>query len=270
VPPTVRAWPRRLLALAVIAALLVVQQLLTPWSELRTEVGAEGVGAGTFPVVEVAGLGSNGGGFRALTASLAARGVPVLDFDADEAGVQPLLYRPDDPDLGISGLAGDIVAPAIGRALTRAGYDPDTQVVDVVAHSTGGLAMRHLVEQVPGWADRVDDLVMVAVPNHGSRVVWLETRGGGPFDTLGQDMRPGSSFLDGLGYAEPDSEVYTTVGGAPWIFGWLGRGTGFDDQVPSTSPFLDGAANNVYPSFHGRLLRNSGVIDLVAATLAAD
>jgi hypothetical protein len=125
---------------------------------------------------------------------------------------------------------------------------------------------------VPGWAERVDDLVMVAVPNHGSWLVWAETRGGGPFAGLGSDMRPGSAFLDGLGYAEPAGEVYTTVGGDPWLFRWVGgaggRG-GFDDQVASRSPFLDDAANNVYPSFHGRLLRNDGVLDLVTATLRA-
>ena len=73
--------------------------------------------------------------------------------------------------------------------------------------------------------------------------------------------------LDGLGYAEPDGEVYTTVGGDPMLFGWTH--TGFDDQVPTTSPYLDGAANNVYPSFHGRLLRNDGVIELITATLRA-
>jgi hypothetical protein len=255
------------LALAVVAALLVVRQLLAPWTELRTDVGAEGAGSGTFPVVEVAGLGSRGGGFAALTKSLLAQGVPVLDFDADKVGVQPLLYRPDDPDLGIVGLAEDTVAPAIDAALARAGLDPDTHV-DVVAHSTGGLAVRHLVEQVPGWAERVDDLVMVAVPNHGSTVVWLETRGRGPFNALGRDMKPGSSFLDGLGYAEPDGEVYTTVAGDPLLFGWTS--TGFDDQVPTTSPYLGGAANNVYPSFHGRLLRNDGVLELITATLRAE
>ena len=266
--PGPRTWSRPVLLVAAVAALLVARQLLAPWTELRTDVGAEGVGAGTFPVVEVAGLGSRGGGFASLTSSLLAKGVPVLDFDAGEEGVQPLLYEPDDPDLGIAGLADSTVAPAIDEALARAGFDPDTHV-DVVAHSTGGLAMRHLVEQVPGWAERVDDLVMVAVPNHGSTLVWLETRGRGPFNALGRDMRPGSSFLDGLGYAEPDGEVYTTVAGDPLLFTWLGPGIGFDDQVSTTSPYLVGAANNVYPSFHGRLLRNDGVIELVVATLGA-
>jgi hypothetical protein len=247
---------------------LVVQQQVATWLEPRADVGAEGVGAGTFPVVEVAGLGSRGAGFAELTAQLGRSGVPVLDFDPDTAGTQPLVYEPDDPDGTITDLARDVVAPEIAAALTRAGYDPDSQVVDVVTHSTGGLAMRYLVEEVPGWASRVDDLVLVAVPDHGSWVVYAETRGHGPFAGLGSDMEPGSAFLDHLGYTEPDDEVYTTFGGDPWLLRRLAP-RGFDDQVAARSPFLDGAANNVYPSFHGRLLRNLDVVDKIAATLRA-
>jgi triacylglycerol esterase/lipase EstA (alpha/beta hydrolase family) len=255
-------------ALGIVAAVLLVGNALAVRLEPRAAVGSAGVGAGTFPVVEVAGLGSRGGGFAALTARLRRDGVPVLDFDADKAGVQPLLYDPKDPGEDLTDLAQDVVAPAIAAALTRTGYDPDTQVVDVVSHSTGGLAMRELVEKVPGWAARVDDLVLVAVPDHGSWLVYAETRGGGLFAGLGADMRPGSAFLDGLGYAEPDGEVYTTFGGDPWLLRWAWPG-GFDDQVPATSPFLERAANNVYPSFHGRLLRNGDVVDKIAATLRA-
>lgn len=257
---------RRLLAVVIVLVGLLAGEVVSRLAEPRAEVGSEGVGAGSFPVVEVAGLGSRGSGFAALTRRLEEEGVPVLDFDPDRAGVQPLLYEPDDPAGTIPDLAEEVVAPAIADALTRAGYEPDTQVVDVVTHSTGGLAVRHLVEQVPGWAERVDDLVLVAVPDHGSRLVDLETRGGGPFSGLGADMAPGSAFLDGLGYSEPEGEVYTTVGGDPWLLRWAAPG-GFDDQVPATSPFLVGAANSVYPSFHGRLLRSDAVVDLVVATI---
>ncbi len=263
-------WRRRLLVLVLVLAVVAVSELAGRLLEPRADVGAEGVGDGTFPVVEVAGLGSDGGGFAALTARLTRDGVPVLDFDAAEAGIQPLLYQPDSGSETITDLAEDVLAPEIADALTRAGFDAGTQVVDVVAHSTGGLAARYLVEKVPGWAERVDDLVMAAVPNHGSLLVWAETRGGGPFDALGLDMKPGSAFLESLGYDEPDGEVYTTIGGDPWIFrGVLPFGRGFDDQVPSRSPFLDGAANNVYPSFHGRLLRSDAVVDKIADTLRA-
>lgn len=250
--------------------LVLTGELAARWTEPRADVGEAGVGAGSYPVVEVAGLGSRGGGFAALTRRLQRDSVPVLDFNPTKAGIQPLLYQPDSSSETISDLALDVLAPEIADALTRAGYDAATQVVDVVSHSTGGLAARYLVEEVPGWAARVDDLVMVAVPNHGSLLVWAETRGGGPFGGLGDDMKPGSDFLDSLGYAEPEGEVYTTVGGDPWLLrGLPPLGVGFDDQVSSRSPFLDGAANNVYPSFHGRLLRNDDVVDKIAATLRA-
>jgi hypothetical protein len=261
---------RRLLGIALAAALMGVQQLASPWLEPRADVGSAGVGAGTFPVVEVSGLGSDGSGYAALTSALVADGVPVIDFDPDADGVQPLVFPRRDIASSVAALAEDTVAPEIESALVRAGYDAD-QTVDVVTHSTGGLVMRDLVER-RGWGPRVDDLVMVAVPNHGSTVVWLETRGGNPFNGLGRDMRPGSAYLRSLGFAEPRGEVYTTFGGDPALFRWvpwLGWGAGFDDQVPSYSPFLEGAANNVYPSFHGRLLDNDAVVDKIVATLRA-
>jgi hypothetical protein len=268
---TRRGWRRRLLvAIGVLAVACVVLNLMD--TQVRTAVGAAGVGEGSLPVVEVAGLGSDGTGFSDLTAGLRTEGVPVLDFDPDAAGVQPLVYAPDDIDAttGIADLAVDLVAPAIREALARAGFAPD-QHVDVVAHSMGGLLVRYLVEHPAGdWAERVDDLVMVASPNHGSDVIDWETRGDGPFGTLGRDMRPGSTLLSGLGYDEPPGEVYTTIGGDPWGFRWYRHGShGFDDQVPTESPFLAGAALDTWPSFHGRLLDNAEVVDLITATLRA-
>ena len=248
--------------LAVLLSSSTASRLLLP----SVGTGPAGVGVGRLPVVEVAGLGSAGDGFASLTASLRDRGVPVLDFDARRSGVQPLTYR-DVDDRGIDALAVRTVAPAISQALRRAGYGP-RQRVDVVAHSTGGLAMRFLVERQPGWARRVDDLVMVATPNHGSSLVWLETRGG-RWPTRGADMRPGSSFLRGLGGREPAGEVYTTVGGAPLLTRLLPPALWFDDQVPTGSPRLEGAANYVYPSLHGRLLRNPDVVELVEQVLRA-
>jgi hypothetical protein len=261
---------RRLGALLVVLALgcVVLTRLDT---QVSTAVGAKGVGRGSFPVVEVAGLGSNGAGFAKLTAAMQQRGTPVLDFDPKTAGIQPLTYRPAD-GTRIPALAVDVVQPAIRKALSRAGYDPDTQLVDVVAHSTGGLLVRYLVEHpVAHWAAQVDDLVMVASPNHGSDVVGWETNvGGSPMGGLGQDMKPHSAFLDALGYREPAGEVYTTIGGDPWVFRWLRYGHhGFDDQVPSESPFLSGAANKTFDHLHGRLLRSDDVVSLVVRTLSA-
>lgn len=264
VSKTRRWWPLRLVVVLGLV-IAVLTQLNIP---VRTPVGAAGVGTGSHPVVEVAGLGSDGTVFAKLTASLRASGTTVLDFDAARAGTQPLVYRPR-AGIRIPALADGVVAPAIRGALERAGLARDA-TIDVVTHSTGGLLMRYLVEK-RGWADRVDDLVLVAVPNHGSDVVAWETNlGDNPMGGLGDDMTPGSAFLDSLGYAEPNGEVYTTIGGDPWFFRWLRYGQhGFDDQVPAESPFLAGAANNTYPHAHGRLLRAEEVVRLVVRTLAA-
>lgn len=265
-----RRWRRRLLVLVALLGLgsLVLTQLDT---QVSTAVGAAGVGRGSYPVVEVAGLGSRGGGFAALTEALQAEGTTVLDFDPETAGTQPLLYEPPT-GARIPEVAVDVVQPAIRSALARAGLDPDTQRVDVVAHSMGGLAMRYLVEHPVGhWARQVDDLVMVATPNHGSDVIAWETGlGGGHFAGLGQDMLPGSAFLRALGDREPAGEVYTTIGGDPWMFRWLRYGShGFDDQVPAESPFLEGAALDTFPHLHGKLLKADEVVDLITRTLAA-
>jgi pimeloyl-ACP methyl ester carboxylesterase len=266
----------------VVAALGLFAVILTRLdSQTRTPVGADGFGLGSFPVIEVAGLGSTGSHFSKLTEGLQAQGVTVLDFDPDKAGVQPLQYQPSDPGVHIVAsthipeLAVNYVLPAIRQALTRAGLDPDTQKVDVVAHSMGGLLMRYLIEHpVDGWNHRVDDLVMVGTPNHGSSVVYWETHllgfGDSPFQGLADDMRPGSSFLTSLGYSEPAGQTYTTIGGDPWFFRWFRHGHhGFDDQVPTESPFLDGAAHDTYASTHGKLLLNAGAVKLIERTLRA-
>ncbi|RLV50812.1 hypothetical protein D9V37_02320 [Nocardioides mangrovicus] len=246
---------------------LVLTQLDTP---VRTPVGARGVGTGSHPVVEVAGLGSDGQHFARLTAALRERGTAVLDFDAATPGVQPLSYRPAR-GASIPALATRLVAPRIRAALGRAGYPRDT-VVDVVAHSMGGLLVRYLIEHpVAGWAAQVDDLVMVATPNHGSDVVAWETGlGDNPMAGLGREMKPGSAFLDALGYAEPSGEVYTAIGGDPWFLRWLRYGHhGFDDQVPAESPFLTGAAIDTFGYVHGHLLRAEEVVSLIVRTLSA-
>jgi hypothetical protein len=263
-------WRGRIVTVLVLLGLgcLLLTQLD---SQVRTPVGAKGVGRGSFPVVEVAGLGSTGAGFDLLTRTLEAAGTTVLDFDPQTPGAQALVYQPKT-GARIPDVAVDVVQPAIRDALRRAGFDPETQVVDVVAHSMGGLLVRYLIEHpVAHWALQVDDLVMVATPNHGSGVIAWETGlGGRHFAGLGQDMNPGSAFLRALGTREPAGEVYTAIGGDPWMFRWFRHGShGFDDQVPSESPFLTGAALDTFPYLHGRLLRADPVVALIARTLAA-
>ena len=71
-----------------------------------------------------------------------------------------------------------------------------------------------------------------------------------------------------MGTAEPPGEVYTTIGGDPWMFRWLRHGHhGFDGAVPAESPFMTGAATDTFPQTHGRLLSSRGVISLIVDTL---
>jgi|GEM_PF-3191744 len=258
-----------IVALVGVAALVLVRVD----TQVSTPIGSMGAGQGRFPVVEIAGLGSDGSAFEPLTTALQADGVTVIDFRPDVAGVQPLTWKAASPDVHIPQLATKTVAPAIDEALGRAGFDPARQVVDVVAHSVGGLIMRYLIEKTGAtstglsWAARVDDLVMVATPNHGSTVGFLEATlgpGHSDWDGIATDLARDSSFLHLLGTGEPSGEVYTTIGGDPWMWRWLRSGHhGFDGAVPAESPFLRGAARYTFPQTHGRLLRARSVTELI-------
>lgn len=164
-------------------------------AQVSTPIGWMGAGRSRFPVVEIAGLGSDGSGFAPLTRR-------------------------------------------------------DTL----------------------SWAARVDDLVMVATPNHGSRIGFLEaTLGPGhrAWDGIAADLAPNSSFLNLLGTREPPGEVYTTIGGDPWLWRWLRSGHhGFDGAVPAESPFLDGAARYTFAQTHGRLLRARSTTTLIRKVTA--
>lgn len=178
-----------------------------------------------------------------------------------------MTWKASSPDVHIPQLATQTIAPAIDDAVRRAGFDPAHQVIDVIAHSAGGLIMRYLIEKTEtppttndtlSWAARIDDLVMVATPNHGTRIGFLEATlgpGHSDWDGIAADMAPHSSFLTLLGTREPPGEVYTTIGGDPWLWRWLRSGHhGFDASVPAESPFLDGAARYTFPQTHGHLL----------------
>jgi hypothetical protein len=250
---------------------------------LRPPVASQGAGTGSFPVVLVAGLESDGTSFTPLIAALEAQGTPVIDFDPQRAGPQPLTWHPSSPAQHLPSLAADVIQPAIDAAVARAGYDPATQRLDVVAHSLGGLAARFLIEHPggavePTWGARVDDLVMVATPNHGSSFgAWFAQLGPtSSWEALADDFRPGSGFLQLMGTREPAGEVYTTIGGSTWAMGFLrsdddGDGTshGHDGVVPAESPAMQGAPLTIEPRSHGRLLRSPRVIARILATLRA-
>jgi len=251
-----------------------------------------------YPVVLIPGWHGQGGGFNEMIPKLQAQGFTVLDFDPVAAGVQAMSYAPTAAGQHIPYVAGKVVEEKIKTALTANGYDAATQKVDVVAHSMGGLVARFLVEKPgadvdywssttgwygdgiadvdSGWASRVDDLVMLGTPNHGTWEAWVPgTIGGfGNWNATGGDMAPNSRFLTNMGYAEKAGEYYTTVGGDPWYLQWLqydyngdGVNHGFDGVVPAESPFLTGSDQLLSPVHHGELLTADHPLDLVIQAL---
>ncbi len=250
------------------------------------------------PVVLIPGWHGKGGGFTEVISALESAGFTVLDFDPATPGTQALNYGPNGDGQHISYLAGHVVEEQILAALSSAGYDADTQRVDIVAHSMGGLVARFLIEQ-PGadvdrwssedgwhgdgepdvadtWADRVDDLVLLGTPNHGTWEAWVPaTLGGfGDWNASGGDMRPGSRFLRRMGTDEPSGEDYYAIGGDPWYLRWLrddtdgdGIAHGFDGVVPAESPYLTGAVFDIVGVNHGALLTGDMPLDLVVARL---
>lgn len=250
---------------------------------LRPPVASQGVGSGSFPIVLLAGLESDGASFTPLLAALEAEGAAVIDFDASRAGTQPLTWTPPSPTQDLPTLAADVIQPAIDAAVARAGYDVATQPIDIVAHSVGGLAARFLVEHpggrvAPSWRARVDDLVMVATPNHGSAFgAWFAQLGSdSPWERVAEDFKPESPFLQLMGVKEPAGEVYTAIGGEVWSMGLLrsdqdqdGKEHGHDGVVPAESPAVEGAPLTIELHSHGKLLRAPEVIARITATLRA-
>lgn len=245
------------------------------------------------PIVLIPGWHGDGDGFREMIPKLQEQGFTVLDFDQDAAGVQALSYEPSGDGQHISYVAGNIVEEAIQDALLAEGYPAD-QHVDIVAHSMGGLVARFLVEQ-PGadvdfwddgsgwygdgtadvrtdWAERVDDLLMLGTPNHGTWEAWVPSNlgGFGKWNPTGADMEPGSTFLERMGYSEPSGEYYHAIGGDPQYLQWLsydydGDGVehGFDGVVPAESPYVDGATMDFVDGHHGELLTTDQAVDMV-------
>ncbi len=279
---------------------LLTALLLAPWA-WPSSAGATDP---RLPVVLLHGWGGIGAGWSELVQRLTAAGVPVLDFEPGVEGVQALSYAPTDRRQHVPYLAAKIVQPQIQQALGRAGYPAD-QKVDVVAHSMGGLIARFLIEH-PGadvdhwrpatsphatppwhgdgipdvasdWASRIDDLVMLGTPNHGTWLGWVPhtvghlTRWG----ASGGDLRPQSRFLRAMGIREPAGEHYTSVGGNPRSGAWArydydGDGVrhGFDGVVPAESPYVEGCDFHLVRATHFGLRRQPAVLDIVVAAVA--
>lgn len=248
---------------------------------------------GNYPIVLIPGWHGNADTFREMIPALSAQGFTVLDFDSATAGIQAMGYAPTGSGQHISYVAGKIVEEKIQAALAANGYS-STQKVDIVAHSMGGLVSRFLIEQ-PGadvdswsstsgwygdgtpdvrtdWKSRVDDLIMLGTPNHGTWEAWVPaTIGGfGNWNPTGGDMFYNSKFLSRMGYAMPTGERYHCVGGDPQYLQWMkydfdgdGIKHGFDGVVPAESPYVTGCTMDYAAGHHGELVTTDQAIDLV-------
>jgi len=250
---------------------------------------------GRYPVVLVHGWTGQGSSWNSMIPKLQAQGLTVLDFDPNTSGVQAMSYSPSAGQ-HISLLAKQVQS-RIQTALSNNGY-ASTQKVDIVAHSMGGLVSRFLIEK-PGadvdywsatsgwygdgvadirtdWASRVDDLVMLGTPNHGTWEAWVPGTIGvfGAWNASGGDMTPNSVFLQKMGYAEKSGEYYSAIGGDPAYgqflkYDYTGDGVkhGFDGVVPAESPYVTGADMSYVSSNHGELLTQDAPLDLVIGAL---
>lgn len=253
---------------------------------------------GNYPIVLIPGWHGAASTFNEMIPKLQAQGLTVIDFDSATPGTQAMGYAPTAAGQHISYVAGKIVEEQIKTALTANGYDANTQKIDIVAHSMGGLVSRFLLEK-PGadvdnwssttgwygdgiadvdtnWKARVDDLIMLGTPNHGTWEAWIPgTIGGfGNWNATGGDMAPNSKFLSLMGYAEPTGEYYTTIGGDPtylqfFQYDYNGDGVshGFDGVVPAESPFLTGSVQALFNSHHGALVTDDAPLDMVIGEL---
>jgi alpha/beta hydrolase family protein len=254
---------RRRLALAMVVLAVV---LVAPGGPARAEL--------PVPVVLIPGWHGEPAAFDRMVPALEAAGLTVLDFDPSRPGSQALAYAPTADGQHIPDVAARVVKPAVDAALARAGYPPGTPV-DIVGYSMGGLLARYLIEKA-GWAGRVETLVMLGTPNHGTIAAWVPgTLGGfGRWNATGGDMRPGSPFLRSMGPSEPAGERYVALGGAPaWLpvprhdYDGDGVAHGYDGLVPSESPFLAGDEHYLVPVHHGALPRDLQAVDLIVQAL---
>jgi len=125
-----------------------------------------------------------------------------------------------------------------------------TSRIAVVAHSMGGLALRHYLLETGGAA--VHTAIFAGTPHHGTWAAWLAWGRGGT------EMRPGSAFLEHLN-ARPLPRTVRAVC----------LRTPIDMRVlPGHSAWLDGAAClTVRLPTHPRMLRHGRTLQLITELL---
>jgi triacylglycerol esterase/lipase EstA (alpha/beta hydrolase family) len=123
--------------------------------------------------------------------------------------------------------------------------------VAIVAHSMGGLALRHYLVRM-GGDGHVHTAIFVGTPHRGTWAAWLAWGGGG------REMRPGSSFLKALATSPIPSSVRCICIRTP-----------IDARViPGSSAVLDGTeCHTVRLPTHAGMLRHPPTLHLVTRLL---
>lgn len=129
----------------------------------------------------------------------------------------------------------------------------NSEQVDIVAHSMGGLAARWYILTHPGHGVR--RTVFLGSPHAGTQAAYLAWGGGRA------EMMPGSPFLDSLNAAQPVPEGVEA----------MTIRTPVDSRIiPGQSATLPGVPNHeVCCPTHAGLVRNSNVFNLIREFLEA-
>jgi pimeloyl-ACP methyl ester carboxylesterase len=193
---------------------------------------------GAFPpVLLVHGIFCNAGVWRRMRRYLGTRGIDNL-----------FAINLEPPLAGIDDFAVTL-AERVEEVRRRTGADK----VVLVAHSMGGLVSRAYIARL-GGAQRVERLVTIGSPHHGSEMARLA------IGRCARDMIPNGPWLSGLVAAEAGSPgVPVTT-----IFSW-------DDNMvaPQDSPRLPGARAIALENVgHLELLRSPEVMGLVAGEIS--
>jgi triacylglycerol lipase len=178
-----------------------------------------------------------------------ARTLPAL-------GRPPCTVTLPDKALGDIQVASEYVVYAIRRIAALSG-----RRVDVITHSQGGMEGRWAVRWWASARRRVDDLVLLASPNHGIAAADLCADSGDCWPAVWQ-MRTGSAFLTALDRDESPAGVSVTN-----VYSQT------DELVePSTTVPTAGASNVALQSIcPGRPVHHAGLLaDAVSGALVLD
>lgn len=192
----------------------------------------------SIPVLLVHGIFDTGLAMQGLCRSLRRFGW---------TGVHTMDLIPNDASVPLEDLAQELLLRV--EDICQAG---EADRLDLVAFSMGGLVARYYVKFL-GGRERVDRLVTISSPHHGTQMAHLSPGPGA------REMRPGSEFLKTLNAGEeaPGSVHYTSI--------W----TPLDLMIiPPESSRLEGARNvELWNPAHPAMLWDRRVYRLVREAL---